>query len=596
MQTRLQPNPSLKGVKFGHITNTIDLLGGRDALYGLSTRTVCDALFELYGQQSSLKSLVEDELMLNLPSVLGSPEIIVSYATETTFLDVVDAVELFLQRNPEYHEQDKNAVIIWLDVFSLPRNYYQLSEYAAMSLFYRDLFSCHTLRRMVLVLHPWHAPTILTRTSSLFEIFMCAEHVRELCVCMTASETESFVKAYNKCGLEAIRAAAYLLHKNAHFGNSLPEVVDFVNNSLRNDSLQSSVQAIVLNALCCWVQCNNNEYVFDDYRDDPYFGLPLPLCVPTPVHVYDGPISLGQRYSAAAHERLEQCLSASIQPLAHVIDAIEYTTQFAFSNCTNSRLTVARALERAIEVSNGPYNLGLVDAFVLMVFCDKDSNFLRYIEDRLLVDDVDSLRAHQLEILRYFLEAVDRCPSCGNSRVSYSLQGDYSACYTINSKVTWNTIRTCTYSSTDNPGSFVTEFHFNLTTNRARRLSGLFSSEVSGSEDLEFLLPLFSHYVVVNVDRSVINKTIILFQELEPGSNPRFACLEPARPPNVGIDGPADHHRPQRFSRLRNVKFGSNPNVKIVLNLIASDFMILDLCYRELTLKVGEPNISGIVA
>jgi hypothetical protein len=552
MQTGLPPEPSLKGVKFGYILEVISLLGGRDRLFNISGGKVCDRIFELYDRDTYHLSLVESELSTNLFAVVGTPEFIVSYATETSFLDVIDAVQLFLSKYFLDRDRDIGDVVVWIDVFSLPRNFFQSSLFETMSQFYADLFSTGTLERMLSVLHPWHAPTVLTRTGCLFEMFMCAFSECQLSVCMTPSETESFVKAANTYGSQAVDASAVLLHRLTHSGAHMSDVRDFVNNALQSNDNQ--LHHNLRDAVNIWMEINNySEFAFDDYSDDPYIDRQPAFYAPTPVNFYETTVSLGRIYSQDAHFWLQHKLAEIVcQPFFTVGDVVEHIGAFLFSRCISSRLVVARALRKAIDISCGSHSIGLIDAFIIMLLIDKDSPFLRDIEDKLLFDDIASLDPLRLKALRFFMGA-SLCPACEKNHVSYTLCGDYSGVYSANSVVTWNSIRTCTSGSLehlDSSNPHHTEFHFNLTTNRPRCVSALFVNGGSELPSFEYLLPLFSRYEVVFVGREGEHKAIVVLREMPPSVPPRHACLEPLPVGPTDGDNEDRFDRPQEYSKF----------------------------------------------
>jgi hypothetical protein len=214
---------------------------------------------------------------------------------------------------------------------------------------------------------------------------------------------------------------------------------------------------------------------------------------------------------------------------------------------------VARALRKAIDISCGSHSIGLIDAFIIMLLIDKDSPFLRDIEDKLLFDDIASLDPLRLKALRFFIEAASLCPACEKNHVSYTLCGDYSGVYSANSVVTWNSIRTCTSGSLehlDSSNPHHTEFHFNLTTNRPRCVSALFVNGGSELPSFEYLLPLFSRYEVVFVGREGEHKAIVVLREMPPSVPPRHACLEPLPVGPTDGDNEDRFDRPQEYSKF----------------------------------------------
>jgi hypothetical protein len=120
--------------------------------------------------------------------VVGKATWFISHAWKYTFLEVVEAIELFLKKEYNEHFGD---VFVWFDMFSN-------SQHDTISKpfeWWKSIFTnaIKTINNVLMVLLPWDNPVTLTRAWCIFEIFACESTQSRFEVTMTAAETTRFL-------------------------------------------------------------------------------------------------------------------------------------------------------------------------------------------------------------------------------------------------------------------------------------------------------------------------------------------------------------------------------------------------------------------
>jgi hypothetical protein len=158
---------SLLGVKFGYIEEFIELMGGRDILAGMTTTEVKDLMLPVTA--ASQLSLCEQLSKEGRVDVVGRASWFISHAWKYKFLDVMEAVGIFLEG--EYGEDAMIDVVIWFDLFSN-------SQYGCVDRPYEwwkttFLNAVKELGNVLMIMEPYDDPITLTRAWCVFEVYAC---------------------------------------------------------------------------------------------------------------------------------------------------------------------------------------------------------------------------------------------------------------------------------------------------------------------------------------------------------------------------------------------------------------------------------------
>jgi hypothetical protein len=148
------PPFSTLGIRFTQINAVITMLGGRDALMGKSTDEVCKLYLMPLTQQTGLSlcdQLISTEFTAGTESMVAEANWFISHAWSYQFLDVVEAVSVFTEK--EYDASRQHEAVIWFDMFSNSQHSTQDRPFE----WWKGTFmnAVKKLGNMLMILQPW---------------------------------------------------------------------------------------------------------------------------------------------------------------------------------------------------------------------------------------------------------------------------------------------------------------------------------------------------------------------------------------------------------------------------------------------------------
>jgi tetratricopeptide (TPR) repeat protein len=187
------PPFSTLGIRFSKIGFIIDLLGGRDALAGKTTTVVNDDHLKPLTSESGLSLCDQLALVAVDAGTDGNVSVaeanwFISHAWSYNFLDVMEAVEVFVETEVALEERDD--VVIWFDLFSNSQHSAQNRPFEWWSGTFKN--AVQKLGNVMMVLHPWDSPVTLTRAWCVMEILAAIQTGCRFEVSMSKAEAERF--------------------------------------------------------------------------------------------------------------------------------------------------------------------------------------------------------------------------------------------------------------------------------------------------------------------------------------------------------------------------------------------------------------------
>ena len=185
---------STEGVRFKYFLEFIEGCGGEEALRGKTTSEVCEAFVKprtLKAGGGSLCDLLRASEATS--GLVAKSAWYISHAWSYPFLDVVEAVRLFLEDECGGRAGEE---VVWFDVFSteIRSSDDRSSEwnYTAFKDFIRSIGS------VLMVMQPWDNPVTLTRAWCVFDAYACFVTGSRFEICMTRKEQMRFVDMIGK--------------------------------------------------------------------------------------------------------------------------------------------------------------------------------------------------------------------------------------------------------------------------------------------------------------------------------------------------------------------------------------------------------------
>jgi tetratricopeptide (TPR) repeat protein len=200
--TPLPPFSTL-GIRYGKLDDVIELLGGEDALWDLSTDEVCTKYLKPLTKQSGL-SLCE-QLQCSEPadsaqSTVAEANWFISHAWSYKFMDVIEAISEFMEK--EYDAYTREDVVIWFDMFSNSQHSTQNKPFE----WWRGTFmnAVRKLGNVLMVLDPWDNPVTLTRAWCIIELLACELTQSRFAVSMSKAEAARFASCLTEEGIAKV--------------------------------------------------------------------------------------------------------------------------------------------------------------------------------------------------------------------------------------------------------------------------------------------------------------------------------------------------------------------------------------------------------
>jgi tetratricopeptide (TPR) repeat protein len=187
------PPFSTLGIRFSKISLIVDLLGGRDALAGKTTTQVNEDRLMPLTRDSGLSLCDQLSLLAPQPetsenTVVAKGNWFISHVWSYNFLDVMEAVEVFVEREVPLEERDD--VVIWFDLFSNSQHSTQNRPFDWWSRTFKN--AVQELGNVMMILHPWDNPVALTRAWCYIEILAAIQTNCRFEVSMSKKESERF--------------------------------------------------------------------------------------------------------------------------------------------------------------------------------------------------------------------------------------------------------------------------------------------------------------------------------------------------------------------------------------------------------------------
>ncbi|KAF0693331.1 hypothetical protein As57867_015638, partial [Aphanomyces stellatus] len=166
------PNP--RGLTLSFFKHFVNLHGGRDAFQGITTKQVCHLFVIPYTEATKL-SLV-DHIERNDTDgrvYVRRATWFVSHAWNYLFLDVIDALDYYMDENDMTNEKDSAG--LWMCLFNNNQHDIKDKVLPFQHWFMTFKTALTSIGNVVMVFSPWNNPTTLTRTWCVFEVFVAIE-------------------------------------------------------------------------------------------------------------------------------------------------------------------------------------------------------------------------------------------------------------------------------------------------------------------------------------------------------------------------------------------------------------------------------------
>jgi tetratricopeptide (TPR) repeat protein len=177
---------SVLGVKFSYFHSFIEKCGGKDKLQGLTTTDVCNT-FVMPWTKTNAVSVTEQLQAEGNTSIVGKAEWFISHAWSYMFLDVIEAIEMFLEKEPAIAAV--GDVVVWFDLFSNSQHRSD-REYDWWEGAFKT--AIEAIGKVLMIALPWDNPVTLRRAWCVFELYACESTLSRLELAMTKTEMQKF--------------------------------------------------------------------------------------------------------------------------------------------------------------------------------------------------------------------------------------------------------------------------------------------------------------------------------------------------------------------------------------------------------------------
>ncbi|KAF0697588.1 Aste57867_11736 [Aphanomyces stellatus] len=186
-----------RGLSLTYFKHFVDAFGGREAFQDLTTEQVCRQ-FVIPFTKSTTLSLVDhvERFVFNGNLYVQPAAWFVSHAWSYVFLDVVDALDHFMDEHNLTNEKD--TVGLWFCTFN--NNQHKAREQSFLHWYTTFKTALIAIGNVVMVFSPWNNPTALTRSWCVCEVFVATESNARFEVAMTRHEKETFLQHVKKEG------------------------------------------------------------------------------------------------------------------------------------------------------------------------------------------------------------------------------------------------------------------------------------------------------------------------------------------------------------------------------------------------------------
>ena len=182
------------GVRFKYFLDFIEDCGGEEALRGKTTYEVSEAFVKPRTREVGGGSFCDLLRASEATSGLVAPSAwYISHAWSYLFLDVVEAVKLFLEDECEGRAGEE---VVWFDVFSNDQHSVENRPFDWWTTPYQDFI--RSIGSVLMVIQPWDNPVTLTRAWCVFDAYACFETGSRFEICMTRKERMRFVDMIGK--------------------------------------------------------------------------------------------------------------------------------------------------------------------------------------------------------------------------------------------------------------------------------------------------------------------------------------------------------------------------------------------------------------
>jgi tetratricopeptide (TPR) repeat protein len=185
------PPLCILGIRFSRIHEVISMLGGRGHLEGLTTRDV-QLLLKPITASSGLSLCAQLETLY--PGLVAKSNWFISHAWDYSFLDVIEAVDVFMTQ--EYSGEKADEPVIWFDLLSVSQHSSGSQPFEWYSTIFME--AVRNIGNVLMIMEPWENPKTLTRAWCVFEIFACMSTTSRFEVSMSNAETERFSKTVDE--------------------------------------------------------------------------------------------------------------------------------------------------------------------------------------------------------------------------------------------------------------------------------------------------------------------------------------------------------------------------------------------------------------
>ena len=176
------------GVKADFLLSFIEEYGGRQHFTSLSTTDVNEQIVQPATAEISA-SYCELLRCTGRGDLTADATVFISHAWKYTFLDVVDSILAFVEKEKENGAID---VVIWFDLFSNSQHGTSAKPFEWWQGTFKNAIA--NMGNVLMVMSPWDNPITLTRAWCVFEVYACVKTNSRFEVGMTREENERFLK------------------------------------------------------------------------------------------------------------------------------------------------------------------------------------------------------------------------------------------------------------------------------------------------------------------------------------------------------------------------------------------------------------------
>jgi tetratricopeptide (TPR) repeat protein len=190
------PTLSTLGIRFSRIHELYEMMGGLESLLGKKTRDL-KPLVQKLTRQSGLSLCSQLDACTTHCGLVANSNWFISHAWDYKFLDVMEAVKIFVDKEYDIHSTDE--VVIWMDFFSVSQHVQGVLPFKWYSTIFMEAVT--NIGNVLMVMEPWDDPLTLTRAWCVFEILASMSTNCRFEVSMSFSETERFSAVINEGGI-----------------------------------------------------------------------------------------------------------------------------------------------------------------------------------------------------------------------------------------------------------------------------------------------------------------------------------------------------------------------------------------------------------